>query len=767
MRKIKVTVAPPVLTTILKDNPDLQNVYQLEFIATSYRILNRVDGLDDPKAIVAESLKNEQEKEEKIFSIEMPETAFLYVTTKHHFRITAGDRKGQELETEWGGIVPISKHDNRLKVSDVLIATPVIYFTEKNGVLNIETSKYNLYSGPGEHASSSYVVEDTNNNPIFKRDKDEDNLLGIETPIQFEDGKMYLVRASHNSSTGGNSNFGAEFFNNYSAESKQFEFECGTDFVSNRKFYYRIKTWNAGFVCYKLEVVNKSTGKAEVTLSKETRLSHYIVLGYKSNDPEVLQEYDFYITGTFKQPDGKLVDSLRTLVHTDALGVNRLYPYDTGTVYIEKFDNTGKVITSGITCSTFRELFDGNFIGVDFVTNALYLFRNNNGTLVKAKKLYDFPNKIDLSYVNVAQTYDATIVVDAAEFDGNSQTSAIFYFFEYNDYRQELKLLKKVSRYDERYCTSMSNSLALTGEGEMWYVPAYQTNGKNSDRVQLKLRRVNLKDYTIDKEMDLPFAARYNVSLVADKDGGVYLFGGSNSPRYNTEKDILAEQNKDTGMTSEEYWHLENKTVYKLIRHADSTKDYLEPWTSIPAEVPLDCYCWHSFLRRDGNIVMFNSVHSGSQLSYSNYIIFDPYLKTMSINKMNGFVNDPFRTNIVFNSGNIRRISSGIRTEQVSITYISNTKAADLIGDLNIDLDKSDVLQVLENETIVIEDIYKYNNIKITGNGILKWIRPQGITILTSKDLIVNRDRNLKTDSFNTEGYRSILILDGTQCTFL
>lgn len=767
MRKIKVTVAPPVLDTILKENEALKDVYQLEFIATSYRIVNRVDGLDDPDALVLEDLKNTTDKESKVFSVDMPESTFLYVSTKHHFRITAGPKTGQELETEWGGIVPISKHDNRLKVSDVLVNTPTLYFTEKDGILNIETSKYSLYSGPGTHSSSTYTVEDTNNNPIYIRKNDEDNLTTIQTPLVFEDGKLYLVRAAHHSSTGGNSNFGTEFYNNYSAESTLFSFECGTDFISDRKFYYRLKVFNTGFVCYDLEVVNKVTQEVVISLKRENRLSHYVLYKYKSEVVDVLAEFEFYITVTFKQQsDGKLVKTNRTLVHTDTLGINRIYPYDTYTTYLEKFDNEGTIITKGITCSTFRELFDGKFIATDPTSNSLYLYKNVNGTLTKGRRIFDFPNNTDMSYINIAQMHNGNILVDAAEFDKNNQTSASFYIFEYNEFRQEFKLLKKVTRYDERYCTSMNNSLVVTGTGECWYVPAYLTNGKNSDRIPLKLRKFNLETYEIDKEIELPFVARYNVGLVNDTNNGIYVFGGSANPKYYTEADLEALKAKGITATSEEYWNLDNRTIYKLIPRAEENeKDYLEPWTSIPTEVPDNVYCLHAFLRRDGSVVMFNSVHSGDGLTYNKFIVFEPYTKTTTVLKMNGDTNLSFRTNYVFRSGNIRRISSGIKKEQQSIMYISNTKTSDLIRDIDAMAATEDSLQVLDNETVIIEDIYKYNNITIAGNGILKWVRAQGIVILTSKDLIVNKDSTFKLDDINKKQYRSILVLDGVQAT--
>lgn len=761
MRKVKITVTRPIIDALTDNDPNQKDLYGLEFFATSYRILSRFDGIEDPSAILAQSIKNQVELDEKVFELDFPEDRLLYVTTKHHFRVTSGPDMGNEVETEWSSIVPVSKYDNRLKVSDVMVSTPSVFFREEAGTMFIETSKFKMYAGPGTHASTTWRIEDSTNNPLYERNQDEDNLTYFEAPFEVKSGKLYMVKARHTSTTGGNSNYGVEFFNNYSANTTQFEIQVNRDFISWRKYHYRIKLWTTDFLFYRLEVVDKTLNKTVIDLQRQTVLSQYILHGYEHNNPEFLHEFEFYLTVTYKYND-MLVESERTLVHSDTMGVNQLYPYDLATTYTEMFHRDPDLITNGINCSTFRETFDNKFLAVDFIDGKIWLYKNNNGTLIKYKPVYEFPYKIDIHFCNIVQLSNGSILVDVCMYDDNTPKGATFLIFDYNPFREELILEREIVRYDERQSTAISNSLSANGRDEVWYVPSYLTDGITDDRQNLKLRRLNCRTWKVDKDIELPFVAKYNVTCICDKDDNVFVIGGSAIPRY-----VLEREAELDNKTQEETFQLDNTLIYKLIRQANEDDDFLERWAVMPEVIPNYCYSWQPFLRVDGQIVLFNSAWSGEAINYNKHIVFHPYTKQMSIHDLNGAINMPFRTNFVFRSGNIRRVSSLPQAEQYAITYISNTMLQSTINRVDIYDTVDDLLVVGSDETVVVEDIYRYKDIRIMGNGILKWVRPQAITILTSKDLIINRDRQSSLASLNAQNYRSILVLDGSQFTVM
>lgn len=66
--------------------------------------------------------------------------------------------------------------------------------------------------------------------------------------------------------------------------------------------------------------------------------------------------------------------------------------------------------------------------------------------------------------------------------------------------------------------------------------------------------------------------------------------------------------------------------------------------------------------------------------------------------------------------------------------------------------------------------IYKTREIQISRQyaifwytGLVKWYRPQGITVLNSKTLIVNRDTVIAQATLANRNFEQILVLDGCE----
>ena len=100
---------------------------------------------------------------------------------------------------------------------------------------------------------------------------------------------------------------------------------------------------------------------------------------------------------------------------------------------------------------------------------------------------------------------------------------------------------------------------------------------------------------------------------------------------------------------------------------------------------------------------------------------------------------------------------------QRSIVYLA---AIDNTGDLPKITERIDVasnLIVRQNEYIEIEDIYKYYNVQIVGNGKLVWQDRDVTRTFTSNDLILTR--NLTTTNEEINKYEKVFILDGVELT--
>lgn len=751
MRKFKIIVEPPILPKT-----------GVEHFATSYKVSKDFRDFDSKENLLKEVIKDTTNLHNIIMELDVTDDVMLYFKTQHHFRLTTGDLAGEEKQSFWSRPVPLSKFDNRIRFSDTMVVTPDVEVTEENNVIYIRTSPFELFSGLGKQSSSSYQVVNTDNVEYFKREVDVDNLSEIYFDNNFDRGKIYIVKARHSSDSGGDSNYGSKLYPLYSPYLAQFTFEAPENFISDRKFYYRLKIWTSNFKSYTLKVVNKRTEKTVIELKNQTKLTNYIVHKYDTLNPEFLDQFDFIITCKFEDSDGEYTTD-ETVVLEATLGINKIYPYNPQVEYVEKFDVMDNMITQGITCSTMRETYDGMFIGVDFERNGLYLYKNNNGTLKELKQVYHFDYNLAVDYFNIIQLHNHDIIVDVMEWDATAHRVTKFIKFEYDPIKHILTKTGELIRKDEYYGTSMSNSLTCNVYNEVWYVPAYLTNGRTSERRQLKLRRLNVENMSIDLEVPLPFQAKYNVGLVSDRHGELYVFGGSIYALYKDEKNI---RDDTTGtVTSEDYWTRDNRDIYVLnFPGKDRDNPYLSIYCALGDDtIPDQLYNLHAFLRVDGKIIMFNATHSGNAVNYNNFLVFTPEEKRIDVFPYNGKVEIGFRSNIVFNNGDILRISAKPQDPQNVLRYVSNTKEKEDIPDFD-SIDKEGVsLTVPDKKVIAIEDIYKYKNITIVGEGALKWFRPQGITILTSKDLIVNKDMNLTQNDLTNAKYRSIIVLDGSQ----
>ena len=294
----------------------------------------------------------------------------------------------------------------------------------------------------------------------------------------------------------------------------------------------------------------------------------------------------------------------------------------------------------------------------------------------------------------------------------------------------------------------MSNSLVITKDGNAWYIPAYQTNKKDDNRQELKLRRFNTTALINDKEITLPFKARYNVGMFIDHNNNVYIHSGSIINKYSTESGDRTE-----------VWERSNNKIYLFNTNSESFTEYAE----FPSEVPENVYCLHAFLRHDDKVVFFNACHSGSGMSFNKFINLNLTDKTFELIDYNGTINVPMRSQLKLIGGDIIRITSKIKDPQNVLVYRSNSRDALDIPDFTELAAESTDLIVTDGEVVAIEDIYKFKSIDIQGTGIVKWYRPQGVTILTSKTYICDKDNMFTATSFNAREYDSVLILDGNQ----
>lgn len=723
LRQIKIVVDEPIL-------PESQNI---EHTSTSFVIGNKPD-LNKDENIIEKKEKVTDNKLVCYFDVDIDYDTIVFVKCKYHFTMD-----GEEVESDWSRVVPVNSLQTGIKLSSSIVKTPSVSIEEEHGLIYIKTSDFRMFSGPGAHHSTDFKITDTDGFSVFSRENDQDNLTSIYIKDQLEDGKIFAVQARHTNSTNNTSYFGKTLFSNYSPDLNLFSFDAPEDFVINRRFYYRIKIWVNKFESYDLELRNDK-GEVIMSVEKDKKTTSYLMLTHEKL--VLFQTYHIFVRINFT--DGTSTDFKNVM--TSALLDNIVNNYDPDIMYADKYRIGKPRNTKGITCATFRETFDGRVVGVDYVTNALYLFKIDGVNLVPMNLLYEFDKSLDIDYVNIVQLADQNILVDIVIYNKHRQALTTFLLFEYDPIKLTFTLLKQKDRKDEKYTTSVSNSLLVTNNNEIYYIPSYLTNGKNDERIWLKLRKVDPTTLDIT-DIPLPYEAKYFANVIQDHLGNVYVFGGSQFNEYDTD-----EEGRNV-----EVWKNHCKEVYALNKETNT----FDLWSALPDNYPEDVYCLQPILRIDGKNILFNGCWSGKGLQYNKFITFDAYRKTFNDIDINGKVEVPVRSNIIYRNGDIIRLTAKTTDEQSVLIYNANSNPDDEIPDFD-DIDKETLELVVQNgEVVNIEDIYKYTKIDIRGSGILKWYRPQGITELTSKDLIVLKNTKVTQASLNAKGYRSILVLDG------
>ena len=745
MKKLKIVVEQPLLPS----SGDITH------IATSYQVSTGKD-FSVNENVVCNNFRDKVNLLSYVAELDVDEKQTLYIRTKYHFQ-----RGDVEVQSSWSRIMPVLGRQDGIKLSSAIVTTPVISIDYTDDILTITNDNdYKMYAGVGEHYASVYEVKDTDNEYVYNKPIDYDNLTEISIVNPKIDGsKVFLVGTKHVSDTNATSNPGVQFLEHYDATFNFFNFKYYESLVIDRKWYYSITINVVNFKSYDLEI-RTADGTVIKSWNDQTDLYTYITC---SADDGFVANTEYYIYIRLNLGDEY---TNYVLVYQNVMITNTSIEYDESVEYANKFTIGTSMNTNGINSFTTRETYDGRYILPNFLGTSIDLYSYSSGTFSKLQSAIDLEDEIGVKYFNMLQLSTHDIVIDVVTYDENRQETTMFIIFEYSPADYSLTELKRLVRTNERYTTAPMNSIVCTGDGCLYWIPSYEVDTDTLERINLSMYKY---DTTTDEllQIELPFNAKYNVGCFIDQNDNVYVYGGSYYNEYNQYDEdgnlIDAPNDDDPDTTNEEYFSLHNRTIY-LLNQEDYT---FSSYTVFPDTVP-DCYyAMQAVTRVDGLVVFFNGCTAGDAIKAENQliIVYNPYKNLWSVTEMNGNVNCAFRSNIIFSSGNVNRVSNLISDPQHVLIYHSNDVVASSVTDFETLEADSRELNVLDGETVAIEDIYKYSTINISGTGKILWYRPQGTTTITANTLIVNKSKTLATQDLLNEGHDSILILEGVSCT--
>lgn len=727
LKKIKMT------TTALVFPPNSGLVHT----ATSWQISKSID-FDIRENIVVESLNDTVNLFEYKTNIEIDDNTPLYGRHKMHI-----SKNGVPVEAYWSRICPFNSNMKGMKINNFMVRTPKLQATTTEGALDVTGGTFSMFSGTGDHYSTHWALRNSYGEDVFVRNNDRTNLTKLHLDNVIQPNLAYVAEAKYVNEFNNESFRGKDLVLNFSSDLNLFEVDYPEEFIADRKFYYRIKLYTSQHIKHDIEIRDR-TGKVVKSKYDVNNLVDYFML----DNMTVYEQYTVYGRITFE--DGKVTPYKP--VYSALLLPNTLVPYKPFVEYLGMLDKGSLYPTGGMVCFTTHETFDGKIFIPAFEGDKLNIYQAFTNklqkiTMVILKDVYNFYYEAHMDHINIFQLPNHDVVVDLVSYDAVGHKWTKFYKFAWNPVKMELTLEKELVRDKEKYCTAIANSIGVLNDNTIVYVPGFYTETNDEVRSQLPLIIVDKDKFTIKDTIALPFNAKYNVSLVVDKDDNIFVFGGSEENKY------------DKKHNNVEYWERSNNDVYKF----DITNKKFTKVATLPKEWSKEISVMQAFLRLDGKIAIFNATYSGPGLVYQDTLVFDPSNYTFSIDKTDMDWDIPFRSNVVYRNGNIGRVSYKTLDPQKSYTYISNTKNEDSIVKIEgSDKDVTDL--VVDNGKVVnLEDLYPYDSITIKGTGILRWFRPQGIVELTSADLIVTRNKKMRESEFQNGRYRNLLVLEGVE----
>lgn len=720
------------------DSPALPAGSSLSHTATSWQVAKYPD-FSNVDNIITESLEDSVNLLEYREALNLENDETVYLRTRYHFG---------EKYSNWSRVTPINTNQKGIKISGAMVSTPVLnaklsYDTDINGEVIITGSDFNMYSGAGNHASTTWEVIDSNNVIIFKRDYDVDNLTEIKISNNlFEPHKAYEIKATYHSTTNANSNQGKTIYNAANAYNRLFKVIPVNPLIINTRQFYTLQLYTT---VYKyIDIIIKDKLGNIVSSNYE----QYTITPYVEGTNLVLNEYySVYARVT-------LTNDLTTdyvLVYTGIAGQNVVSRYNPNITYTNKSTYVQDLITGGDTVQSIYELPTYSILFSKQNSNKVYLAEFDGNTLNVGNPAIVLEDNeiIGIPYINILPLSNNTIVINySTELEGNNFRSSIFKLYNHNITSNTFTLLKTLTVNDQLLSTAVSGSAVVDLHNNVYFIPAREVDVQNN-LIPLSLYKLDTQSFTISKVANLPFTANSFVSLATTIEDNLVIFGGAN----------ISGNNPDN-------YYRSNNDVYVYSKEENTFTKVME----LPQEYYTDIYNIQSYMRSDGRIIGFNSVTDGTSVGNQNTLLIDLFNMTATINPNDNADNLVYRSTILLLSGDLLRISSQPLDPQKVFNYVSNTMSElNMQDDTNI-ITPIEELVVPAGTVVTIENITNFSNIVIEGTnmentGTLRWVTNSHVAEFKYNDMIILNDINMTYDELAAGNWRSINEFNGAILT--
>lgn len=723
---------------IAANTPQLPTGSTLQHIGTSYQVSTSQDFTLTDKYLL-NVVNDNQNLLEYRAEINITDDDVIYVRYKLHF--TDG------VESNWSRLVSIKGNQLDMVYTNVVVATPTVtvekeYLSSENYRVKVTTSAMKLYAGSGTHASTTWVVSDSDGELVYERKNDIDNLteLVLDSAI-FDNNKFYEVKVSHIVTTGIESNQGKAIYSGRISHHKLYEIAELGSLTQDRMLYFKLTLFTTLFKSIDIAIRDNAGATVISNLDQKTTTPAIMVKG--------LNTYTRYsVYARINLNNGTSLPY--NLVFSGIPEENYLVPPHPYITYLSKFDYSQLLVLGGQTIQSTSEFYNGTVLMANHNERSVFRYKVKSDILRLVGKALTLPSDdvIGLPHYNILPLHDGNVIINyCREIDGREGAYNVFAMYKHNPVANKFKFINTITRDNELGGTALTSSAVVTRDNNVYYIPNSEVDA-NGNNIDVSLYKLNTKTFTITKVASLPFSAMFHVSLAITQDNRLVIFGGT---------DMNGISITDSGKV----YRRTNNDVYVY----NPASLLFSNIGTLPSEVDDDIYAFQSYLRRDGNIVGFNASIGGSEEGNQNTLIIDPIKQKITYEHNDRADKLVYRSTAVLRTGDILRISGNEVDPQVVYRYVSNTMPESQLDDNTVIVSPITELVVDIGKVVTVDDLYRYEKITINGtnyedSGTLRYVTKNKVREFKYTDLIITRNTMMSESIFNSYGYRSIYILN-------
>lgn len=687
------------------------------------------------------------------------------------------------------------------KFDHIVITTPRITLEENNDdVLNanvkVTLSNFKVLVGTGKHKYTTWLVENSNGEEIFKREKDEDNLLEIKLPSSlFQPGKLYIIKAKYITDTNGESNFGRYLYNGGLAVNPYLKVENIGGYSFGNDLFFRVNPLvpNLTGVDVKVVIVADRT-EIPLNVTKEISTGKIVIKAFTNNKGQITlpNQLGLKTTNIYRVYFKPIINNRQDINWSSV--VTKEFMLIPSRVYTEvpsrypgKYTLLKSLNLGGIIINT-RELKNGIIPLVDNSSNKIKLYSRFGQSLRPTMVELDFPIQLDnivVPYVNVIELYNGYLLLNYVTLDNQNYKKNVWAFYQPDYLSNTWKYLKHVIVDTEKYGTSSSSCcVALLNQSSDKLQDSqalYLANSNSTDPLKIKKIKISDVNNTIAiTELNLPTGlnneVKCNVSLVAGLEPNTfYLVGGTNTKKIEI-----------PGSTGVYKYKLLNRKIFKGVLVNETGNEQIT-WSEYPVTLPRevipdDLYLLGGYIRGDGKLLLFNNTYTGDMSTDSSSYVLDldkmvqgaEHSTWLMKENNDSRVDLPFRTTVAMRNGDYLRLSyietvDATSERENKVLLYPHLPLTDYVDtDSEIMINKN--LTVPIGKIISIENPYLYDTITIEGDspdhtGVLIWTDVNKQRVFDYSWKIITRDTEVTAEQDRAQNKEKLFILDGVQYT--